>query len=299
MSSALESNQTINSSMDISQCDSNESMETIKTKQYLRNLLKARIFLGRYLERRLIDERIGYRDIVLLSTAEVELKNDLTEALRKLRTLCPKIHWIGITDSHVVGCGSSGICIWTEIDNQPLGPFWFQIKNLKFKELEIIITLKCLRHISDSFLELEPILIGKSNKTIERLDNKIENSVEVLNETYTEVVGTLKNALSIRNAKEFFTFLLVFVIAIVTGSVSFVNFIGNFILALMRELSMLIKNSTPMFLGLLDFFSKIVGGFYILLAMLFKQNAPAPMDKRSLAHYDNYAQNKHYNRQFD
>lgn len=270
--------------------DNTVNMETAKVKNYVKELLKSRIFLGRYVERRLINPLIGYRDIVLVSAAEVELKKDLLE----LRSACPAVLWIGICNGDVVGQTASSLCLCTEIDNQPFGPFWFQIKSIKFRPKEIFITLKCLRYISDAFLELEPILCRSPKKIKENSDNKLENSVASLNETYNDVVENIKGVLSINNMKEFITFLFAFVIAIFTGSTSFVNFLGNFVLALVREMSILIKNSTPMFLGLLDFFSKIVGGFYILLAMLFKQNTPTTSNKRSVAHYERHRYNNKY-----
>lgn len=264
--------------------ESIEDVESTRVKNYVKETIKSRIFLGRYIERRLINQRVGYRDIVVVSAAESELKRDLLDAQQKLSSAC-KLSWIGITDTDFIGCSpAGGVCICTEIDNQPFGVFWFQIKTLKFREDEIILNLKCLRHITDAFLEVEPILTGGTKKYKETSESKVINDI-ILNETYNDIVFNLKSALSISNVKEFFTFLFAFVIAIFTGSTAFVNFLGNFILALIREMSILIKNSTPMFLGVLDFFSKIVGGFYILLAMLFKQKAPMPLNKRSLTHY--------------
>ncbi|KAJ8723239.1 hypothetical protein PYW08_003151 [Mythimna loreyi] len=293
--SVVPSSLSFNSSVAPSLNESQDDAEPTKVKNYLKERLKSRIFLGRYVERRLADKRIGYRDVVIISAAEVSLKKDLFDVQHKLLAICPNTHWIGITDTESLGY-SPGICLWTEIDNQPFGPFWFQIKSLKFRDGEVMVTLKCLRHISDAFLEVEPILTGtaKKTKSTENTEKKLENSVAALNETYTDFVETVKSFLSISNVKEFVTFLLAFVIAIFTGSTSFINFLGNFILALIREFSILVKNSTPMFLGLLDFFSKIVGGFYILLAMLFRQSAPVPsINKRTVGVYDRSRRSYH------
>lgn len=284
--SVVKSSLSFNSSVATYQDDSKDDAEPTKVRNYLKERLKSRIFLGRYVERRLADKRIGYRDVVIISAAEVSLKKDLFDVQHKLLAICPNTHWIGITDTESLGY-SPGVCLWTEIDNQPFGPFWFQIKSLKFRDDEVMVTLKCLRHITDAFLEVEPILTGTAKKIKpENTDKKLESSVAALNETYTDFVETLKGVLSISNVKEFATFLLAFVIAIFTGTTSFVNFLGNFILALIREFSILLKNSTPMVLGLLDFFSKIVGGFYILLAMLFRQSTPVPSNKRAVGVYD-------------
>lgn len=272
---------SLNTSAASSQVDTREDiMENTQLKNYVKDLLKSRIFLGRYLERRLTDQRIGYRDIVLISPAEVELKRDLVEAHHKLRLAFPNIHWIGVTDGEQIGYPSS-VCIWTEIDNQPFGPFWFQIRSIKYREDEVIVILKSLRHISDAFLEIEPVLTGSTKNLYNTTVNQPDSSVATLNETYNEIISTLKGALSIRNLKEFVTFLVAFVIAVFTGGNAFINFLGNFILALIREVSVLVKNSTPMFLGFLDFMSKIVGGFYILVAMFFKPSNPVPQNRRA------------------
>lgn len=273
-----------------------EELEIANARNYAKSLLKSRIFLGRYVERRLINQRIGYRDIVIVSDAEVELKRDLINIQIKLRSAYPQDFWIGISDSEFMEYSSS-VCLATEIDNQPLGPFWFQIKSVKFRDVEIIIMLKCVRHISDAYLEVEPILTGKINK-ISTLTNK-STTDRTFNESANDIVESLKNALTVNNVKEFLTFIFAFVIAIFTGSTSFVNFLGNFMLALVRELSILIKNSTPMFLGVLDFFSKIVGGFYILLAMFFKpNNSLRSTNKRAVPYYAQ-RQNQFDYRNFD
>lgn len=265
--------------------DGSDDVETTKMKTHVKDLLKSRIFLGRYLERRLVDERIGYRDIVLLSTAEQELKKDLLEAQHYLRSLFPNVQWIGITDGASIGY--SGTCLWIEIDNQPFGAYWFQIRSIKFRDGEIILTLKCIRHITEAFLELEPILTGSTTKAAVQKSSTTESKV-ALTESYSEIMETLKSALSIRNVKEFITFICAFVIAVFTGSAAFINFVGNFVLALIREISILVKNSTPVMLGFFDFMSKIVGGFYILVAMIFKPSnsrVPAP-SRRPLTYYE-------------
>lgn len=297
-STSLAQNLSIDSSGNSSYFEYSEN--EVKMKNFAKDLLKSRIFLGRYIERRLINQQIGYRDIVVISAAETELKKDLLDVQRKLCIVNPGI-FIGITETDVIGCSPAGaVCLCTEIDNQPFGAFWFQIKSLKFREKEVIATLKCLRYITESFIELEPILTGKLKP--KAVSASIQETSESLSETFSEIKGNLKHALSISNVKDFVTFIFALIIAAFTGSTAFVNFLGNFVLALVREMSILIKNSTPMFLGLLDFFSKIVGGFYILLAMLFRQNAPPPINSRSITSFSRQSSRRSYDyddKQFD
>ncbi|XP_032516676.2 uncharacterized protein LOC116769643 [Danaus plexippus] len=271
------------------------NMETSNTRLYIKEMLKSKIFLGRYLERRLIDESIGYRDVVLVSAAEVELKRQLLEVRQMLLSAYPSNHWIGIAESETLGY-PSGVCLLTEIDNEPLGPFWFQIRNIKFRVSEIIVTLICLRHITDSYLEIEPILTGGHEKPLSKiLNTPTAISESNLNETFSEVIINVKNAFTLTNVKELLAFIFALIVATFTGGTAFINFLGNFILAFIRETSILIKNSTPMFLGFLDFLSKIVGGFYILVAMFFKPNNPKPLkSRRSIAYYNSQPQNCDY-----
>ncbi|XP_023937385.2 uncharacterized protein LOC112045446 [Bicyclus anynana] len=277
-------NSTTTTSSQASQLKIVENADMLKVKEYVKSLLKTRIFLGRYLERLLADQRIGYRDIVKLSPAETDLKRDLLDAQSKLRSVFSGTHWIGITDSEAAG-HSSGICLWTEIENQPFGVFWFQIKSVKFRDFEVIIQLKCLRHITDAFMEVEPIVLGRAEKpTIE----------STLNDTAKVVISSTKSIFTLDGLKDGVTFIFVFIIAVFTGSNAFVQFLGNFVLALVREMSNLVTKSTPLLLGCLDFLSKIVGGFYILIAMIFKPSNPNPLNRRTIA-YNNRPQTTYYN----
>lgn len=294
-------NLSINTTTTSYNTDNSDDMETTKVKTHVKDLLKSRIFLGRYLERRLVDERIGYRDIVLLSAAEQELKKDLLEAQHYLRSLFLNVQWIGITDGASIGYSS--ICLWTEIDNHPFGTYWFQIRSIKFRDDEIMLTLKFIRHITEAFLEVEPILTGSTTTTVVQKSSTNESKL-ALTESYSEIMATLKSALSIRNVKEFITFICAFVIAVFTGSAAFINFVGNFVLALIREMSIFVKNSTPLMLGFLDFMSKIVGGFYILVAMIFKpSNSGVPATRPARRPLSYYEQNRRpsitYNEHFD
>lgn len=271
------------STMDMSK----SAAEMMSTRNYAKDLLKARLFLGRYLERRLVPD-VGYRDIVLLSAAELELQRDLFDIRKKLLALNHDL-WIGITDSDELGYNRSGVCLWTEIDDQPLGPIWFQIKTVTLRDKEIIVKVRCVRHISESYLELEPLLTKGMKSENEECKTDIIPKLD--KESVTNFVTMLKSILNVTNIKEFLRFIIAFVIAIFTGGISFIDFLGNFVLGLVREASIFVKNATPMFLGMLDFFSKIVGGFYLLLAMIFKPNTPVDYNKRRIDYYPQHGQN--------
>lgn len=65
--------------------------------------------------------------------------------------------------------------------------------------------------------------------------------------------------------------------ATLTGLLKCLQFLGDFSIRLFREVNNFIYVSTPFLLGILDLISKIVGGFYILIAsMLFRGGGANP-----------------------
>lgn len=264
-----------------------------KLKNNIKDVFKGRVFLGRYIERRLAD-KIGYRDVVLLSEAEVQLKKDLLQAKHDLCSLSDKI-WIGITDTTGMGLSKSGVCIWTEIDYEPFGPFWFQIKSVTFRENEVILKVKCIRHITDAYLEIEPLL----TQGVKADTNNTSQSFAKSQESVQEAVNTLKSIFSLQNIIDIITFVFAFIVVVCTGGIEFIYFLGNFVLALVRELSNFVNNATPGFLGILDFLSKIVGGLYILIAMFFRENVRPPPRNPRMIKYTNRNNQNSFDGQFD
>lgn len=239
-------------------------------RQSLKRQLKEKIFLGRYLEKRLVHESIGYRDLVLISAADEELIKQLESIKAKLTTVYPN-HWIGITDPQVLNL-PKGLCLWVQLSDPLLGASWFQIKTVKFRSNEIFLELKCIRYISDKHIELEPLLTG--HRIQSNIDTEIKFGLDDIplatKRKLIEFIIFMKRCMTISNVQELFTFMFAIIIAVTTGSFQLVHHLGNFILALMRESSLLVNSLTPFCLGCLDVFTKIVGGFYLLIAMIFR-----------------------------
>lgn len=77
--------------------------------------------------------------------------------------------------------------------------------------------------------------------------------------------------------QNFFAFIKVgfaLIITIIFGSLSSIKFLGEFTLKLIRELSVLIQAISPIVIHIIDFCSKVVGGFFILLAGVFRAFSP-------------------------
>lgn len=65
-------------------------------------------------------------------------------------------------------------------------------------------------------------------------------------------------------------FLALIVVLVAVGSVHSIKYLGDFTLKFMHESSKLLRAVTPFAISALNVFSKIVGGFYILLAMMWR-----------------------------
>ena len=85
-----------------------------------------------------------------------------------------------------------------------------------------------------------------------------------------EVWSQVRPHLNIQNLGQLGKLLIVLVFALLTGLVAGLKQASNFSLKLLHELANLVDRLTPFALGALAMFSKIVGGAYLLLAMIWR-----------------------------
>ena len=85
-----------------------------------------------------------------------------------------------------------------------------------------------------------------------------------------EVWAQVRPHLTIRNLGQLGKLLMVLVFALLTGLVAGLKQASNFSLKLLHELANLVDRSTPFALGALDMLTKMVGGAYLLLAMIWR-----------------------------
>jgi hypothetical protein len=253
-------------------------------QSFCKNLLKAKLFVGHYQERRRVDSILAYRDLIVLPEAECDMIRYMKIVAKRIEDHHGQQHkWIGITDKQVVGA-PAGFCVWTELEDVPFGKYWFEVKTVRFRDNEVLIRVKMIRPFVEAgesstessatnttldagdFVEL---LIAKKNGFLSFWYDFIATGV-----TTENVIAALK-----------FTCLLF--VGLVHGSVEFVKFLGYFSIRFMHEFNRLIHVCTPLFLGILDFCSKIVGGLYILVAMFFRDSRKSEPPRQ--IHYDQAA----------
>jgi hypothetical protein len=121
-----------------------------------------------------------------------------------------------------------------------------------------------------------PVPVPANNYNSDKIK---QNLRDIKEEMTTNVASVMK----MHNVKEAVCFMSVFIAACVTGVFHIIGFLGDYSIKFMREFSIFIQVCTPIFLAVIDFFGKCVGGFYLLIAMLWRGshgNAPQYRDWR-------------------
>lgn len=232
-----------------------------------KQMVKTRVFLGHYQEKRFVDSLQSYRDIIAISVTEKDLINDM-DIIKKRITKAGHLVWIGFTDSSVIGAPVAP-CLWTKLEHIPFGEYWFQIKTIRFRDTEILIKLKMLRPKYSMDQQV-------TKKTIPQ-PNLFDFSpyISGVCDTATQLSHDLVNWIQERkfDKENFITSLKLFsllVIGTLTASWHFVGYVGKFSLQFMDLMIRLIHVSMPLLLSLVDLLNKIIGGIFILIAMIWR-----------------------------
>lgn len=265
-------------SHDITQALTEEEEIMIFSKQMLIN----RLFLGHYQERRFVESIGSYRDVVFIPATEYDLKKDLDTVRKRLKNFYKfSDTWVGITGPDCAGA-PAGYAVWVRLHNLAFGRYWFQIKKVKFvDDREMILHLKCIRCADvESFSESEKVFETSDNAPEPTTANNDTVNIDEVKQRWKEFVegitANLASVFTAHNVREVIIFMSVFILTCVTGIFHFVRYVGDYSIKFMRELSIFIQASTPIFLATIDFFSKCIGGFYLLIAMLWRGSKVQP-----------------------
>ena len=107
-------------------------------------------------------------------------------------------------------------------------------------------------------------------------DNNWDKVKQNLGDIMEEIMANFASVVTLTNAKRFVHFMAVLTVACVTGILHSIRFLGDYSLKLMREMSVFIQVSTPLFIAVIEFFAKCVGGFYLLIAMIWRGSSVRP-----------------------
>lgn len=261
----------------------------------MREKLCGQIFSGWYTERRYIESIERYRDLIVVDQGENIVIKQVKYAIRKSSKVLGDNTYIGlaIADDECrlfVNLGAS-----SSVAQYPFGHFWFQVRNVSFLpnigyNLEIVVIRQFMKSDGESCWrcrrrDLEstnqaPVKLDSLGSALEDAKNRIGAELSKALDEYwhpTEVVGNVKPHLKTENFVKLVKMLCVLVMIVFTAIVSGFKHGGNFALKILHELAFLVERSTPLALGTLNVLSKVVGGFYLLVAMIWRDTTKKPM----------------------
>lgn len=281
--------------------ETNRAIAAQRTDVYAfaEQMLLNRIFMGEYQEKRYVSKLNTYKDLIVLNRQEKILCDDLATVKSHILTHMPAA-WFGYTTPIEVDAPAV-YCIWTTLndtngmtqaaDGSPndasvgFGEYWFQIKGVHFVANGMEIRTTILRPIEASpAISIGPTISTITQQMLEVDSSKIQQYVQAnivdvnwmqlfqqwqlsANQTAYRFISTEITWNNFVHCIKLFGVLLV---AFVKWSCQFVHTLGEFTIRLIVELNKLLKTSTPIILAILNLCSKIVGGLYILLAMIWR-----------------------------
>lgn len=245
-----------NKSRDSSTSFSEDSEET-RVRKFAKNMLKSTLFIGFFLEKRFVEPLNSYRDLVKLADDETDLINNLIAVRRRCSNFFPKDFWIGITEPAIIGA-PAGYNLWVTLDEEVFGSYWYKIKTVKFYNKEVRIKLEVVRPV---IKEVTPIKNIRFKEDSFHLDN-VRNRAQLCLQDFT-------NVLTISNVKESIIFIFLLMTTLLTFCVQGIHYCLDYVLKLIRELSGLIKASSPIIINFMKLVVNIVNGFFSLITTLW------------------------------
>jgi len=268
-----------------------------KLLKHLREKLVGYLFSGWYTERRYIDPIDRYRDVILVDAVDALVVKQIKYAIRKCRKIFEKNSFLGISFVEEeckmfvnLHCrlGGGGLEV-----THPFGHYWLQVRSVNFiTNLGLIFELGVVRQFvgSDSeacwrckaretTAEETPVKIDSITGAVVDLKSRmVQVSSDVMADLWRphQAWAQLRPHLTARNVVQLGKLLMVLVLATFTGIVAGVKQLSNFSLKLLHELANLVDRSTPFALGALGMMSKVVGGAYLLLAMVWRDAVKKP-----------------------
>lgn len=279
--------------------NANGSSETLfDIRAFAKSTLKNRVFLGNFQEKRYVPKLNTYKDVIVLDKNEKILCDDFVSVRNRIQNCDPNI-WVGF--SAPTDGVPSAFCIWTTLaEENPsrrealnmsatdpsivFGEYWFQVETLYFGTNTVEIQLKILRPVDSIANSSSSSSVSFAQQALEFDPSTIQRYVEdnIINVDWSGLLNRWKvslNQTTYRFASEQINFsnfirciglIGAFCIGSVNAIIQFIHFLGEFTLKLTFELTRLVRSITPIVLALLNLIGKVVGGFYILLAMIWR-----------------------------
>lgn len=242
---------------------------------FCKQMLKTRVFKGSYQERRYVESLQGYRDLIVLDSCEHELKNDLKYIHHRISNFYrnPEL-WLGVTLPDMVGA-PAGTCIWTDVEGNPFGKYWFQIRTIRFRTNEVYIKVKPLRSVSGDALSTGNVGSQAENDHNISMEGLTKENIVNLLLSWKRAISTglmnfLWNDINRENIVAAIRFTFLLFLSILAGSFELIKHLGVFSIRFFAEARLLLHTATPIILKIIELLGKVIGGFYILIAMIWR-----------------------------
>lgn len=260
-------------------------------------MLKTRIFLGHYQEKRYVNTLRTYKDLIVMNKNEKILCDDIAKVQSRIinfyadqTTNGQDDIWLGFTHPHTIGAPAA-YCIWTTLDavvdtnsTVAFGEYWFQIRTIKFNASQIEIQLKVLRPVNNLTTATFALPTTFDCDSATDLINYVQNSMTTVD--WTQLFSTWRTTINenafrfvteqvtVKNLKNVVRIAGIVVLITMTAFIQVVQYMGEFTLKFIHEFSRFLHVATPIILALIDTLGKIVGGLYILIAMTVRGGPP-------------------------
>lgn len=255
-----------------------KSKFTPGSMEYIQQNLANQIFSGWIEERKWIDSIGGYRDLVQVDEWETQINRHIKAITNSIPGVVEGTKWINITGPlETEPC----CCFWVLMPTPPTpGHYWFQVTNIAIEPLfGLRVHLKMIRnlHVHDGETKearqrrRELLLkLDTPEAVVQSFGQQVEMWFDhIRNMDQKAVLSSVAKTITFHNIKETIRFTIVLLVTIVVGLIHFGKEAWFFSVRFIREAGIFFRNITPFLQSILRFVEKLIGGFYVLLAMVY------------------------------
>jgi len=242
-----------------------------------------------------VDAIDRYRDVILVDSVEALIIKQVKYAIRKCGKILAENSFIGLTDADdecklFINLGAGGVEA-----SHAFGHYWFQLRSINFMPnlgftLEVVVVRQFVTTDSETCWKCKalasqpddspPVKIDSVGAALADMRTRLyQVSSDVLTEVWQpqSYWAKLRPLLTVSNLVHLGKLMLVLILALFTGMVAGVKQLAQFSLRVLHELANLVDRSTPLALGALNIMSKVVGGAYLLVAMIWRDTVKKPV----------------------
>lgn len=261
--------------------------------EYIEERLRGFMFSGWIEERKWVENLAGYRDVVEVDEWEVEMNQILMCVIRSIPGVLEGKKWINITPPSVK---EPCYCLWTLLPTPPSpGHYWFSVTGVSLHpQFGLRVMLRIIRSIHPHDGELavarrkrrKELAAKEPGSELETLSEQVQEwLLQVRQVSASSVWSAVSSTITISNIKEAFRFVIVLTMTLVVGFVAFLRESHHYGIQFLHAAGVFFRNITPFMQSLLAFFEKIIGGMYLLIAMVYndvRRSAARPSSQLSV-----------------